>query len=216
MTTPGGKSYHDYVFDVANRRFVGDFERMYQAEREAGFDSWHQDADGYWHHDVCLALVARSRPASLIDLGCGKGRFTERLRALLPPGAPLAAVDVSPTALATAASRLPGAQLIEADLNAPERWPDVGGPYDVVATLELLSYLERWPDVLAAMARVARRALVSLYLPSDPIGFIKTPDVLAEAFARHFETEHDIRLRTSGHVILFGASRSWTADAGGR
>lgn len=210
-----GRSYHDYVFDTVNRRFVGDFERMYQAERDAGFDSWHQDVDGYWHHEICLALVARSRPTSLIDFGCGKGQFTRRLQALLPDRRALTAVDVSPTALATAADRLPDARLLAADLSAPDAWPDLGGPFDVATTLELLSYLERWPEALAAMSRVAKQALVSLYLPADPIGFVKTPEVLAETFARYFEPAHDIRLRTSGHIILFGASRAW-ADAGGR
>jgi hypothetical protein len=59
------------------------------------------------------------------------------------------------------------------------------------------------------------RTWLSLRFPADPIGFIKRPDVLAEVFVRYFEPARDIRRRTSGHVILLGASRAW-ADAGGR
>jgi hypothetical protein len=35
--------YHKYVFDVEQRRFVGDFEKMYQQEDIQHFDSWFQD-----------------------------------------------------------------------------------------------------------------------------------------------------------------------------
>ena len=35
--------YHKYVFDVNDKKFVGNFEEMYQKESEENFDSWHQD-----------------------------------------------------------------------------------------------------------------------------------------------------------------------------
>lgn len=35
--------YHPYVCDEEKRRFVDDFEKMYQADAEEGFDSWHQE-----------------------------------------------------------------------------------------------------------------------------------------------------------------------------
>ena len=38
--------YHKYVFDLAKREFVGDFDKMYQQEVSDNYDSWHQDIHG--------------------------------------------------------------------------------------------------------------------------------------------------------------------------
>ena len=50
------------------------------------------------------------RPVTGLDTGCGTGRYTRLLRALLPDGSLLAAADLSPAMLAQlrAASRDPG------------------------------------------------------------------------------------------------------------
>ena len=34
--------YHKYVFDVKRRKFVGEFEEMYQGEDKENYDSWYQ------------------------------------------------------------------------------------------------------------------------------------------------------------------------------
>ena len=33
--------YHEFVFNQAERRFIGEFEEMYQQEQVSCFDSWH-------------------------------------------------------------------------------------------------------------------------------------------------------------------------------
>jgi ubiquinone/menaquinone biosynthesis C-methylase UbiE len=125
------------------------------------------------------------------------------------------AADISTTALDIARARVPHATFVHMDVGSPERWPELGGAFHVVTCLELLSYLERWRDVVRQCARVARYALVVLYLPESPIGFVKTHDELAEEFGRHFVVQHDIRSRTSGHLILLGRSRDVKeSDAG--
>lgn len=35
--------YHNYVFDVENREFVGQFNEMFNAEEDNYFNSWHQE-----------------------------------------------------------------------------------------------------------------------------------------------------------------------------
>src|SRR5260370_40657950 len=47
---------------------------------------------------ICQFLPGR--PVTGLDAGCGTGRYTRLLRALLPGGSPLAASDVSPAMLA--------------------------------------------------------------------------------------------------------------------
>jgi len=34
--------YQKYIFDQNQRKFIGDFEKMYSNEVEEKFDSWHQ------------------------------------------------------------------------------------------------------------------------------------------------------------------------------
>ena len=37
------EKYHQYVFNTAERKFVGDFESMYKDETNKKFDSWHHE-----------------------------------------------------------------------------------------------------------------------------------------------------------------------------
>ena len=57
-----------------------------------------------------IGQLLPGRPVTGLDIGCGTGRYTRLLRALLPDGSLLAAADLSPAMLAQlrAASRDPG------------------------------------------------------------------------------------------------------------
>jgi hypothetical protein len=71
------KNYHPYVFDNENRRFVGEFEEMYQAESSSGFDSWHQDDKRPLSKQISRIIVERMNFNTILDLGCGKGALTQ-------------------------------------------------------------------------------------------------------------------------------------------
>jgi 2-polyprenyl-3-methyl-5-hydroxy-6-metoxy-1,4-benzoquinol methylase len=96
--------WHPYVFDTERRRFVGDFEAMYQAEREQGFDSWHQLDPARLDTQVATLLAERVPFGSALDLGCGKGAFAQTLAR---GGARVTGVDLSQTAIEIARERLP-------------------------------------------------------------------------------------------------------------
>lgn len=49
--------YHKYVFDVEQRRFVGDFEKMYQQEDVQHFDSWFQDDMNHMTKKTCIDYI---------------------------------------------------------------------------------------------------------------------------------------------------------------
>lgn len=199
--------YHPYVFDESRRAFVGRFEEMYQAENANGFDSWHQEDLRDPSKKICLALLDGYNFGKILDVGCGKGAFTQLLK---KKNNRVLALDISSTALKTAQARYPDIDYMEADL-ATQRLEAVTAHYakrfDLAVCLETLSYLANWKEAMADFSRVANFALVSLFLPENPIGFVKSPAELAGEFARHFEIIEDIRLLTQKRIVVFGKSR---------
>jgi len=136
--------YHGYV--LQGDRFVGDFERMY---RDCS-DPWQQDAVAPLSEEVALSLLGRQPHRSVLDLGCGKGRFTQRLKEAA--GAPVTALDISPTAVQAAASRYPGIRFLTAEIPP---LPFADGEFDLVVAAELLWYvLPKLEELFSEVRRV--------------------------------------------------------------
>jgi SAM-dependent methyltransferase len=94
--------------------------------------------------------IDRFRPdaRTLLELGCGTGSVLARL-----PGVPdLTGLDASPAMLAVARAKVPGARLVEGDMQAPA----LGERFDVVAcvfdSLNHLRSFAAWEAVFAAAA----------------------------------------------------------------
>lgn len=90
----------------------------------------------------------------ILEIGCGSGRWLELLRAFGADEERLAGVDLEPDRLATAASRLPRADLREADATALS-WPDAS--FDVVLQATVFTSIldaQVRRQVAAEMARV--------------------------------------------------------------
>ena len=90
--------YHDYVFK--DGIFVGKFEEMYQNVE----DPWHQADTSAIHYDMMLYLlnrydVCRSWGGVVLDIGCGKGAFTARLKKSLNNDVKVIGTDISDTAI---------------------------------------------------------------------------------------------------------------------
>jgi SAM-dependent methyltransferase len=207
--TDTARSYHSFVFDEQQRRFVGRFEDMYRAESTEGFDSWHQDDVANLTKRIALELVANRPRLRVLDIGCGKGAFTALLGGT--SGA-VVGIDISRTAVAVARERNPKARFIEADVAAAgfDLKSVAGADFDLVVCLETLSYIEPWRLFLTQMAAAGRSALVGLYLPENPIGFVKSFDELIEAFSASFIVAEDVRLESRRQILLLGESRCFS------
>lgn len=155
-------NYQPYF--VRDGRFIGDFEEMY---RQCD-DPWHQDAIQPVAEDFALGLLGARRYERILDLGCGKGRLTQRLK-MITSGA-VTAVDISPTAVQIAKARYPGIEFM-ADAIPPLRFPD--GSFDLVVTGELLWYLlPKLPELLGEIRRVLKPgghylAIQQFYQPGE-------------------------------------------------
>lgn len=201
-------SYHQFVFDVERRAFMGDFEGMYRAELAQGFDSWHQEDLRHFDKRVCLELLADYNFCDVLDIGCGKGAFTQFLKRR---NNRVVAVDISATALAVAQTRFPDIEFKLADVTAAEFQATTlaatctkEGKFDLTVCLETLSYVPQWEQLLGQFAQASRHALIGLYLPENPIGFVKNAKDLVAAFEHHFEIIEAVDLPYRRKTILFG------------
>ena len=124
-------------------------------------------------------------------------------------------IDISPTALDVARTRFPDMDFAEVNLNDCSVFEGYINQYygenpgrrgwgvDLVFSAELFSYLENWKDLLSLLSTKTRFLMVTLYLPENPIGFVKTPQELEEAIAGHFAIIESVRLKKSRFTVVF-------------
>ncbi|MFC1580605.1 class I SAM-dependent methyltransferase [Thermodesulfobacteriota bacterium] len=106
------ENYHDYV--IKDGEFIGDFEKMYQSCT----DPWHQDSKVFHFKDLSIAILQLhgfNEFSSILDIGCGKGKFTNKIKQLFP-GAKVSGLDISDTAIKTAMARYQQIEFITADI----------------------------------------------------------------------------------------------------
>ena len=108
--------------------------------------------------------VARRRPTSVLEIGCGEGYMLDAL-ARAGTGAELTGIELSPTAVADARARLGDRARIEHG-DARELGRD-GRRFDVVLMLEVLEHLDDPAAMLPVLASLCRDVVV-LSVPWEP------------------------------------------------
>jgi ubiquinone/menaquinone biosynthesis C-methylase UbiE len=122
------------------------------------------------------------RPVTGLDIGCGTGRYTRLLRALLPGGSRLAAADVSPAMLA---------QLKAASQRHAEQLPLRAASLDVVTAFNSVHHFDLGRFLAAAARVLAPGGQLFIYT--------RTPQQNARTiWGRYFPgfTEHEQRLHS--------------------
>ncbi len=112
---------------------------------------------------VC-EFVDRVRPASVLEVGCGAGHSTARLRERLDASVTLEGGDVMAENIARAREVAPGVAFHEESIY---ELPREDASVDLVACLEVLEHLDEPERALAEIVRVARRHLV-ISVPREP------------------------------------------------
>lgn len=121
-----------------------------EARLETRRSVWRPSADGRSPHDVAAAAVRRTQPASVLEVGCGTGRFAERIAAE-NPRADVIATDASPRFVDLAAGR--GLVARTADV---QELPFDADRFDVVAAMWMLYHVPDLDRGLAEIRRVLR------------------------------------------------------------
>jgi SAM-dependent methyltransferase len=178
--------YHKYVFDKDNRQFVGQFEEMYQNEEIENYDSWFQEDLTHLGKQISLIILNRYNFSTILDIGCGKGAFTHLLK---KSNNKVVGADISETAIVKAKSRYRDIEFLK--LNAEEAL-SLKKDWDLIVMIETLSYLENWKEILEKVASRSMHIYISLYLPPNPIGFVKSFEELKNQINKYFDSETEL------------------------
>lgn len=147
------KDYHDYI--IKDGKFIGAFEEMYQ------------NIDDPWHHgdataiqcDLALYLINRYRICDrgfVLDIGCGKGAFTARLKQQLP-NAHVLAVDIAPTAIKKAKQKYENLGIEFQVMDIQKEYKNITKPFDLIVMSGLMWYI--LPDFRAIVNYLGEKVL---------------------------------------------------------
>jgi len=102
--------YQDYV--IKDGRLVGEFEEMYRDFS----DPWEQSTREAFASEKAMVLnaIRALNPSTVVEIGCGLGHFSERIRATGVPN--VIGIDVSKTAVEKAAASFPHCRFELADI----------------------------------------------------------------------------------------------------
>jgi demethylmenaquinone methyltransferase/2-methoxy-6-polyprenyl-1,4-benzoquinol methylase len=141
-------------------RVVDDGMRSYYDQRAAEYDDWWLGTGLFlerrrsgWHHEVLQlgAIVEALSPSKVLDVACGTGFLTKRLRG------DVTALDQSAQMAEIAASRVPHARVVVGDA-VPLPFAD--GEFDRVFTSHFYGHLRS--DEREAFLKEARRVGIQL------------------------------------------------------
>jgi len=114
-----------------------------------------------------LGVLRGIGPASLLDIGSGRGTFLWPLLAAFPH-LPVTAIDANPQRAALlAAVQRGGVERLTARCQNATRLPFADSTFDAVTLLEVLEHIPDAQSALAEAVRVCRRVLL-LSVPSRP------------------------------------------------
>lgn len=193
--------YHKYVFDAKKRAFVGKFEEMYYREDRDNYDSWFQEDLSGLKYIMSMAVLGQYNFDSVLDIGCGKGAFTHLLK---KKNNVVLGIDISQTAVRKARAKYPR---IDFRALKAEDVLSLRKKYDLVVAMEIFSYLKTWPAVIEKISRMTEYAFISLYLPPDPIGFVKSFGDLSGAVEKHFTVITKIFDETGSDMLILAKSK---------
>ena len=136
-----------------------------------------------WQRRRALLLGEAKPGESVLDLGCGAGRFVAALR---EAGSDPVGVEVAPAALERAAANAPGADLRL--LGDDGTIPLEHGPVDLVWCSEVLEHVADGAELLLEARRVLRRG--GRLLVTVPFhGRVKAAAVALTRFDAHFDPQ---------------------------
>jgi SAM-dependent methyltransferase len=165
--------YHQYIYDLNNRKIIGDFDGAYR-ECEDVWPNQHF-VNTARHRLIRSYIESLGSGIKLLDIGCGYGDFVADLD---QRGIDARGCDISPTAIEKARMRHPpGTRLDVGDLSVGLPYPD--DEFDMVVSLGLFGFfLDKMESALQEIIRMLKPGgylSLSVHIPEDPIGqeFIK-------------------------------------------
>ena len=131
------KNYHDYI--IKDGKFIGEFEEMYQNID----DPWHHGDTVALQYDLTLYLIDRYKICSsrgrALDIGCGKGAFTARLKKAIPK-TQILAVDIAPTAIKKAKQKHRRLGIDFRVMDIQKEYKNINKKFDLIIVSQIMWY----------------------------------------------------------------------------
>jgi len=130
-------------------------------------------------------------------------------------------IDISETAIEKAKARYPDIEFEKVDIGDSRalvatlmaaKGASHDNYVDLVFTAETLSYLESLEDVVQTIAQHSKYFLISLFIPHDPIGFVRNADQLEAVVGKSFEIIENVSMKKSRFVVIFAKSKLSVED----
>ena len=127
-------------------------------------------------------------------------------------------IDISQTAIDVAKERFNDIDFVVCDINNIGAFSDLiltrgickgGGKLDLVFSSEAFSYFSNYKKLLKEISEVSDYFMISLYLPNDPIGFVKSESELLDSIRYYFEIVEHVSLSVQKSVIVFAKSKQY-------
>ncbi|MGG7048336.1 hypothetical protein [Campylobacter sp. M4] len=81
------------------------------------------------------------------------------------------------------------------------------GGVELIFSSEVLSYVQNYKELLFEISKNCKFFMLSLYIPDNPIGFVKSEKELVDEIGKNFEILEHISLKISKFVIIFAKSK---------
>jgi len=122
--------------------------------------------DGYFNSvNILLNEIPRPKINSALEIGCGEGYSTARIRSLLPVNVSFEASEFVTRLVPLAKEKNPGIKIIKENVYKTTR---KNNSFDLVFLLEVLEHLD-YPDIaLAELNRISKNFLI-LGVPKEPL-----------------------------------------------
>lgn len=207
------KNYNNFIFDFKNKKYLGDFENMYKNELNFGYDAWYQEDLRHIQRHVILNLLNQYNFDIIFDIGCGKGLLTHLLK---KKNNTVIGIDISKTAIKQAKTRYPDIKWLNIDVSDKNKLIKVYKKYKnnkikkwkvLTLYIDILSYLKNWKELIEISSNFSGYILVSLYIPKDPIGFVKNFEELESVILNFYSLEEIICFKNLETIIYFGKKK---------
>ena len=150
--------------------------------------------------------------STIVDIGCGKGSFTHKLK---KRNNSVYGLDISKTAVEIAQQRFPDIGFSSFDVNEISEVLKMfkavekeNGNIDLVFSSECFSYLKNWKELIKTISEHSKYFMISLYIPENPIGFIKSISELEEVISKFFHINESIHLTKTSSYIVYSESKN--------